>query len=152
MCDKYLMGFTILQISSPTVTPSGPGKSVTVARVSLWPHMISCEGREKREWKRGWERSLPMTRCRATFNYSLNRVNICPLVSSIDMIFNARAIYVLKYLLEYSPDLRSMVQSCLFLFNKLKILADDSKIASMFGWWHQYNQHIGGKSVTVAKY
>ena len=34
----------IIQISPPTVTPSGPGKSVTVARVSLWPHMILQEG------------------------------------------------------------------------------------------------------------
>ena len=33
----------ILQISPPTVTPSGPGKSVTIARVSLWPHMILQE-------------------------------------------------------------------------------------------------------------
>ena len=32
-----------IQISPPTVTPSGPGKSVTIARVSLWPHMILQE-------------------------------------------------------------------------------------------------------------
>ena len=39
----------LLQISPPTVTPSGPGKSVTVARVSLWPHRIFREGKERSE-------------------------------------------------------------------------------------------------------
>ena len=129
----------------PSVTP--PGKSVTVARVSLWPHIISREGRERRDWKRGLgedRRTFPMTRCRAALNYFLMkssilylRLNIWPCTSCF-IDFNERSIYVLKYLwnilqmsiihfIYWEAWSRVVCFDANLLINQLKILADNSK-------------------------
>ena len=123
------------------MTPSGPGKSVTIARVSLWPHMISREGRERSEWTRGLGEdtmTFPMTRCRATFKRNLLNLikgwTFVPRyhIASIDMIFSEGGILQISiihfiYLEKHGPELFVLIAQ---------------KLAEDFSWWQENNQHV----------